>query len=202
MIPKVIHYVWFGGGEMSDKLKYCMDSWRKFLPDYEIKEWNESNFPIDYNDFTKKSYELGKYAFTSDVARLYALYNEGGIYMDTDVEVYQSLDRFLTDEAFTGFEDVNYPVCATMGAEMANPVIKMMLDYYDCIDFVTYTDWRDYIRNQETSTCIYSNVLGALGFDRKKIHDIQRRPHFTVYPQSYFFTKGEGYTYHSFTGSW
>lgn len=202
MINKTIHYVWLGRGEKSDKIKACMESWKRILPDYEIKEWNEDNFDINYNDFTKQSYEKGQYAFTSDVIRLYALYHEGGIYMDTDVMVYKPLDEFLGEEGFTGFEDYNYPVTATMGAEKGNPVIKMMLDYYDCIDFKTYPVWTDYIKYEETSTCIYSNILGLLGIDRKLKDSTQHIKHFTVYPQSYFFTKDEGYTHHFFSGSW
>ena len=171
------------------------------MPDYEIVEWNEENFDINYNDFTRESYNNKKYAFTSDVIRLYALYTEGGIYMDTDVEVYKTLDEFLNEEAFTGFEDIHYPVTATMGAEKGNPVIKMMLDYYNCVDFKTYDVWTDYIKYEETSTCIYSNILELLGIDRNK-NEEQHIKHFSVYPRSYFFTKGEGYTWHSFTGSW
>ena len=98
MIPKKIHYVWLGKGEKSERAKHCLETWKKFLPDYEIKEWNEDNFDINYNNWTKHSYENKKYAFTSDVVRLYALYNEGGIYMDTDVEVYKPLDEFLNEE--------------------------------------------------------------------------------------------------------
>ena len=201
MIPKIIHYVWLGKGEKSEKIKRCIDSWKKYMPDWEIKEWNEDNFPMDYNDFFKQAYENGKWAFASDVVRLYALYTEGGVYMDTDVEVYQPLDVFLSDSAFTGFEDVNYPVTATLGAEKGNPVIKLMLDYYDCIDFKMYDVWTDYIKYQETNTCIMSNILGMLGIDRQR-NETQKIKHFTVYPQSYFFTKDEGYTWHSFTGSW
>lgn len=201
MIPKKIHYVWLGKGEKNERIKHCIESWKKYLPDYEIKEWNEDNFDINYNDFTRESYNNNKYAFTSDIIRLYALYTEGGIYMDTDVEVYKSLDEFLNEEGFTGFEDVHYPVTATMGAEKGNPVIKMMLDYYNCIDFKMYEVWTDYIKYQETSTCIYSNILSMLGIDRDK-NELQRIKHFTVYPRSYFFTKDEGYTYHSFGGSW
>lgn len=201
MIPKTIHCVWFGRGEKSDRAKLCIESWKKYLPDYEIIEWNEDNFDINFNKWTKKSYEDKKYAFTSDVARLWALYNYGGIYMDTDVEVYKPLDEFLSEEGFTGFEDINYPVTATLGAEKGNPVIKKMLDYYNDLDFILYDDWRDYIKNERTSTCIQSNVLGELGIDRTK-NEIQHIDHFTVYPQSYFFTKDEGYTYHSFGGSW
>lgn len=201
MIPKIIHYVWLGHGEKSDKIKHCIESWKKYLPDYEIKEWNEDNFDINYNDFTRQTYEKKQYAFTSDVIRLYALYTEGGIYMDTDVEVYKPLDEFLNEPAFTGFEDINYPVTATLGAEKGNPVIKMMLDYYNCIDFKSYDIWTDYIKYEETNTCIMSNILGMLGVDRQR-NEIQHIKHFTIYPQSYFFTKGEGWTWHSFTGSW
>ena len=201
MIPKVIHYVWLGRGEKNDRIKHCIESWRKYLPDYEIKEWNEDNFDINYNDFTKHSYELKKYAFTSDVIRLYALYTEGGIYLDTDVEVYKSLDEFLNEEAFTGFECVHYPVTATMGCQKGNPVIKLMLDYYNCIDFKLYPNWQDYIKYQETNTCIMSNILGLLGINRDNNVE-QHIKHFTVYPRSYFFTKDEGWTYHSFNGSW
>lgn len=114
MIPKKIHYVWLGRGEKSQKIKDCIASWQKFMPDYEIKEWNEDNFDINYNDFTRQSYDLKQYAFTSDVVRLYALYKEGGIYMDTDVLMYKPLYDFENEQGFTGFEEVNYPVTATM----------------------------------------------------------------------------------------
>ena len=201
MIPKKIHYIWFGKGEKNERVKQCIESWKKYLPDYEIIEWNEDNFDINYNDFTKNAYANKKWAFVSDVARLWVLYNEGGIYMDTDVEVYKSLDPFLNDEGFTGFEDVHYPVTATLGAVKGNPVIKLMLDYYNCIDFKLYENWQDYIKYQETNTCIMSNIFSLLGIDRDN-NCTQRLRHFTIYPQSYFFTKDEGWTWHSFNGSW
>ena len=201
MIPKKIHYIWFGKGEKNERVKHCIESWKKYLPDYEIIEWNEDNFDINYNDFTKSAYENKKWAFVSDVARLWVLYNEGGIYMDTDVEVYKPLDEFLNDEGFTGFEDVHYPVTATLGAVKGNPVIKLMLDYYNCIDFKLYENWQDYIKYQETNTCIMSNIFSLLGVDRDR-NATQRIKHFTIYPQSYFFTKDEGWTWHSFNGSW
>ncbi len=171
------------------------------MPDWEIKEWNESNFDLDFCKFTRQSYDKKQYAFTSDVVRLYALYTEGGIYLDTDVYMYKSLEEFTTEEGFTGFEDVKYPATATMGAERFNPVIKLMLDAYKIREFYTYPVWTDYIKYEETSTCIYSDILAALGIDRMT-NKLQRIPHFTVYPRSYFFTKDEGYTWHSFTGSW
>lgn len=201
MIPKKIHYIWFGKGEKNERVKTCIESWKKYMPDYEIIEWNEDNFDINYNDFTKNAYANKKWAFVSDVARLWVLYNEGGIYMDTDVEVYKPLDQFLNEEGFTGFEDVHYPVTATLGAVKGNPVIKLMLDYYNCIDFKLYDNWQDYIKYQETNTCIMSNIFSLLGINRDW-NATQRIKHFTIYPQSYFFTKDEGWTWHSFNGSW
>ena len=121
--------------------------------------------------------------------------------MDTDVEVYKPLDEFLDKKGFTGFESSGYPVTATMGAEKGNPVIKMMLDYYDCVDFIKYDNWYDYVKNQETNTCIMSNILEILGVDRDKDKE-QHIKHFSIYPSSYFLTKGEGYTAHHMNGSW
>ena len=200
-IPKKIHCVWLGKGEKSERAKLCIESWKKILPDYEIIEWNEDNFDVNCNNWCRGSYNNKKYAFTSDYVRLWALYNYGGIYMDTDVEVYKPLDEFLNEEGFTGFEDVNYPSTATLGAEKGNPVIRKMMDWYESHDFILYEDWRDYIKNQRTSTCVQSNILSELGIDRKR-NEMQHIEHFTVYPTNYFFTKGEGYTYHSFSGSW
>lgn len=201
MIPKKVHFIWFGKGEQNDRIKHCIESWKKHLPDYEIKVWNEDNFNVNYNDFTKKAYEEGKWAYVSDVARLWILYNEGGIYMDADVEVYKPLNEFLNQEAFLGFEDIPYLSSATIGSEKGNPIIKLLLDYYDCIDFKKYDLWTDYIKYQETSPCIYSNLIEKLGLDRNR-NEIQSLKHITIYPREYFFTKDEGYTYHSFNGSW
>lgn len=196
MIPKVIHYAWLGRGEKSDLIKHCIESWKKLLPDYEIKEWNEDNFNLDYNKFTRQSYDAKKYAFTSDVIRLYALYTEGGIYMDTDVEVFKPLDEFLNEPAFTGFEQPYYPVCATMGAEKGNPLIKEMLDYYNDKEFVIKENWHDYI----TNTVIISDILGQKGIDRSK-NEIQKIENITIYPREYFLDKN-GYTVHWMNGSW
>ena len=113
-IPKVIHYCWFGKGKMPALSEKCIKSWRKFCPDYEIVEWNEDNFNIDFCEFSRQSYDKGMFAFTSDVARLYALYTVGGYYLDTDVLMYKPLYDFENEEGFTGFEDKNYPVTATM----------------------------------------------------------------------------------------
>ena len=104
MIPKIIHYCWFGGKPKPELAEKCIESWKKFCPDYEIVEWNEGNFNINSNLYVKQAYEAKKYAFVTDYVRLYALYTQGGIYMDTDVMVLKPLDEYLNHEAFSGFE--------------------------------------------------------------------------------------------------
>ena len=186
-IPKIIHYVWLGHGKKNAFIQNCMKTWKQL--GYEIKEWNEDNFDINYNKFTKQSYELKRYAFTSDVIRLYALYTEGGIYLDTDVSVHKPLDEFLNEPAFSGFEQPYFPVCATMGAEKGNPIIKEMLDYYNNRDF-----------EEITNTIIMSNILEKHGIDRNK-NEVQKIDNFTIYPQEYFNDEN-GYTKHHMAGSW
>ena len=95
MIPKTIHYCWFGGAEKPTLIKHCIRSWKKRLPDYEIKEWNESNFDTNMAPFCQEAYAARKYAFVADFCRVYALATEGGIYMDTDIIVLKSFDKFL-----------------------------------------------------------------------------------------------------------
>lgn len=105
MIPKKIHYFWFGGNEKPKSVKKCIDSWKKYCPDYEIIEWNENNFDVHCMLFVEQAYEAQKYAFVSDVARLIVVYEQGGIYMDTDVEVIKPLDDLLENKAYMSFEN-------------------------------------------------------------------------------------------------
>lgn len=104
MIPKVIHYCWFGGNPLPEDAKKCIASWKKYLPDYEIKEWNESNFDVNCCPYVKEAYEAKKYAFVSDYARFHVLYQEGGLYFDTDVEVIKNMDCIIAAGNFMGFE--------------------------------------------------------------------------------------------------
>ena len=200
MIPKKIHYIWFGHNEKNERVLKCIESWKKFLPDWEIVEWNADNFDIDMCEFTRKAYDEGKWAYVADVARLWVLLNEGGVYMDTDVELYKPIDEFLQNEGFMGFEDFRYLSTAVIGSEKDNPYIRFFLDYYKAIEFVKYDIWTDYITNEETSPCIVSNLMERFGLIRNG--EEQSLKHFRIYPMSYFHTKDEGYSWHSFGGSW
>ena len=101
MIDKVIHYCWFGNNPKSDLINKCIESWKKYCPEYKIIEWNEHNFDINMCEFTKNAYKTKKYAFVSDVARIWAIYNYGGVYLDTDVELYKSLDAVKNNKVYT-----------------------------------------------------------------------------------------------------
>lgn len=104
MIPKIIHYCWFGRNPLPPEAEKCIASWRKYLPDYEIKEWNEDNFDVNIIPYTAEAYEVEKYAFVSDYARFWILYKYGGVYFDTDVEVIRPMDDILAKGNFMGFE--------------------------------------------------------------------------------------------------
>lgn len=131
MIPKIIHYCWFGRGEMPKLMKKCLKSWKKFCPDWKIVRWDEDSFDIGSTLWTKQAYEARKFAFVSDYVRLKALYEMGGVYLDTDVELVQSIDKFLEHDAFSGFESVDTVQTGIIGAEKENAVIKSWLDYYE-----------------------------------------------------------------------
>ena len=136
MIPKVIHYCWFGRGKMPELALKCIESWKKYCPDYEIKEWNEDNFDLDMYPYAREAYDNRKFAFVTDVVRLYALYHEGGVYMDTDVEVLKPLDKFLVHHAFSGFEDDWDVPTGIIASEKGGRWAKENLDYYKEKHFV------------------------------------------------------------------
>ena len=135
MIPKIIHYCWFGRGQMPELALKCIESWKKYLPDYELRLWNEENFDIDSVPYVKEAYETRKYAFVTDYVRLWALEQEGGLYMDVDFEVYKSFDDLMEQyAAFAGYEgSKKNPVM--MGVIAAEPhhswIQGMMATYAD-----------------------------------------------------------------------
>lgn len=131
MIPKKIHYCWFGRNELPEKAKKCIASWKKFCPDYEIIEWNEDNFDIDQYPYLKWCYEHKKWAFLSDLARLLIVEKHGGIYFDTDVEVVKNIDFLLREEAFFAFENANHVATGLgFGAIAGHKTVAAMVDQY------------------------------------------------------------------------
>jgi len=199
IIPKIIHYCWFGKNPLPPLARKCIQSWKKHCPEYEIIQWNEINFDITCNDYTKKAYEAKKWAFVSDVARLYALTTYGGVYLDTDCELIKPLDDFLEHDAVCGFESPNYVATAFMACKKG---------HHQFVDFLTHYKNRKY--NNITNVFIITKILIKHGLttDNKKqiIKDI------TIYPSEYFNPKdvksGEVYitnnTYiiHHLEGSW
>ena len=130
MIPKVIHYCWFGRGEMPKLMKKCVKSWDKYCPGWEVVLWNEDSFDVNSTLWTKQAYEAKKYAFVTDYVRLKALYEQGGVYMDADVELVQKIDHFLNHEAFSGFESAITAPTGIIAAQSGQEVIKGWLDWY------------------------------------------------------------------------
>lgn len=134
MIPKTIHYCWFGKNPLPDKAKKCIASWKKYCPDYEIIEWNEDNYDVYQNAYTTFVYENRKFAFLSDYARLQIILREGGLYFDVDVEVVRPLDELLEHKAFFGFETEKYVNTGVgFGADPHNPIVIQMLREYDSL---------------------------------------------------------------------
>ena len=131
MIPKIIHYVWFGKNSYPELTKRCIESWKKYCPDYELKLWNEENFDLSDCQFAREAYEEGKYAFVADYVRLRVLYEYGGIYLDTDVEITKKLDEFLSRHAFLGFEDEKNISTGIMGCQKHNLLFGELVDYYN-----------------------------------------------------------------------
>lgn len=137
VIPKKIHYCWFGGNSIPEKYKEWIATWRKFCPDYEIIEWNENDYDITKNEYMYQAYKAKKMGFVSDYARLDIIYNEGGIYLDTDVELVANLDDLLYQKAFAGFEYSNRVAFGLgFGAAKGNSLIKELRDYYNGFCFV------------------------------------------------------------------
>ncbi len=132
MIPKIINYCWFGNNELPESVLKCIESWKKYCPDYEIIQWNENNYDYKKQAYTLEAYEAEKWAFVSDFARLDIVYNNGGIYLDTDVELVKNLDSLLENKCFLGIEQPSHYINTGIGfgAEKGNEAVKEMLDEY------------------------------------------------------------------------
>ncbi|MCL2410687.1 MAG: glycosyl transferase [Treponema sp.] len=202
MIPKIIHYCWFGGNPLPPFAIRCIESWKKYCPDYEIKQWNESNFDINYNVYVREAYEAKKWAFVSDIARLAAIYNHGGIYLDTDVEVIRPLDSLLTHDMFMGFEhtgEVNTGI--GFGAVKEFPILQKMIDIYALESFIK----PDGTHNVTTCNIYTKMVLREEGF--KFNNEYQNINGIAIYPAEYFAPKRYAvsentYSIHYYALSW
>lgn len=208
MIPKKIHYCWFGGNPLPEDVKGYIASWRKYCPDYEIIEWNESNFDINCCAYVKEAYEAKKWAFVTDYVRLYALYHHGGIYMDTDVEVVKPLDRLLGYSVVLGYESNTSiqtgVICGCKGHEW----IKLLLDNYNVRHFVMPNGSYDQTTNVITITNFTVQRYGFILNGEKIVLD----NNIIILPFDYLCAKSyktgkiikseNTYTIHHFIGSW
>lgn len=181
MIPKIIHYCWFGRKEKPKKIKKCIESWKKIMPDYQIIEWNEDNFDINLLKYTKDAYNSEKYAFVSDVARVKALYEMGGIYLDTDVIVYKKFDCILEQRCVLGFEMGNYVATSFMACEKYFPLMKT---FYECYFKYDFYDENGQIK-LETNVEKLTKMLLNIGLKRNNKYQILNDG-ITIYPQEYF----------------
>ena len=177
MIPKTIHYCWFGRGEKPKLAKKCIASWKKYMPDYKIIEWNEDNIDVNCNAYTKMCYKERKYAFLSDYLRLLIIEQNGGIYFDTDVEAVRSFDGLLEDGAFFGFENNQYVNTGEgFGAEANHPIVHQMIEEYrQILDGVN-----------GTIGCPILNTEALMKFGLVLNGERQELNRAVVYPKDYF----------------
>lgn len=206
-IPKIIHYCWFGRSEKDDLTKKYINTWKKILPDYEFKEWNESNFNININKYVFEAYNNKKWAFVSDYVRIWALYNQGGIYLDTDVEVIKNFEDLLESDLFFGLEQKGRVSTAVIGAKRKNNFLKDILNYYDTIRFEV-----NGVLNQTPNTIIISEMLYNKGLDKEQQENCIIDNSIYIYSQEYFSPKdpltnvinrsNNTYAIHYFSASW
>lgn len=180
-IPKIVHYCWFGGKEKPDSVKKCIESWKKFLPDYQLVEWNEDNFNIEKLQYTKEAYVAKKYAFVSDVARIEALYQYGGIYMDTDVEVLKTFTPLLDARCILGMEEKGYVATSFMAFEKEHPLVKQFLNLYENISFL---DKNGQIITG-TNVAKLTNLLIEKGFVQENYYQ-ELEEGIKIYPKEFF----------------
>ena len=206
-IPKILHYCWFGGKPKPPLAEKCIRSWKKFCPDFEIREWNESNFDLEQVPaYVRQAYEAGRWAFVTDYVRLRALTEVGGVYLDTDVEIVRSLDPFLKHEAFAGFEHLERVQTGVLACRKGFPLFQEFLAYYDTAVF----------RRPDGSMDTTTNVEILTGICRKKglvFNDtFQVVDGLAVYPREVFCPVDydtmklkktrKTVTIHWFSGSW
>lgn len=208
-IPKVINYCWFGRNPLPDFAKKCIASWEKFLPDYKIQEWNEDNFDVNIIPYTKEAYLSKKYAFVSDYARFKILYDNGGLYFDTDVEIIKPIDDIVSRGPFMGCERNDPPSIAPglgLGATPQMAFYKEILDFYNNIHFIS----SEGKMNKTTVVEYTTEILSKYGL--KSAYDIQNIAGIYIYPTEFFCPKSiadgkirltpNSYSIHHYDQSW
>lgn len=189
MIPKIIHYCWFGGGNLSEMARNCILSWKKYCPEYEIKLWNEENFDFNCCEYVKEAYQAKKWAFVSDYARFYILYTYGGIYFDTDVEIVKNIDEIIKTGPFMGCEldahnNKGYGIRVNpglgMAAEPKMELYRIILDRYRERHFIGINGEQD----MTTVVEFVTRILLEKGL--KEEQEIQNVDDIIIYPKEYF----------------
>lgn len=210
MIPKKIHYCWFGGNPLPESAQKCIASWKKYCPDYEIIEWNEKNVDVSSVAYMKEAYEEKAWGFVPDVARLQIIFNNGGIYLDTDVEIVRPFDNLLLHEAFAGIEKTNNGNYVALGlgfgAEKGSDFVSALLKEYETLHFKN----ADGTTNRVASPTLQSNIMRAMGFNGKD--ENQEISGAVIYSSKYFcplsYTTGIlnldkcSYSIHHYMASW
>lgn len=201
MIPKKIHYCWFGRGPKSELIQKCIASWRKHLSDYEIIEWNEDNFDVNQNRYTEQAYNSKKWAFVSDFARLKVLYDQGGIYLDTDMYLLKDFDDFLVYDLVLGKEDEKYISAGMIASAPCAFFLSKVLEKYIAmskvaeLNFITIpkvlTETYDVVDKKILSNTKVFDPIFFYPFSAEKIHDFD----FSNAPQ-------ESYAVHMWDYSW
>ena len=183
MIPKIIHYCWFGRNEYPEKVAYCIETWKKYLPDYELRLWNEDNFDVSCCEFAKQAYEEKKYAFVSDYVRLVALKNYGGIYLDTDIEVVRPFDEMLGHDVLLG-TDESGNLTAFMAAVPGHSFFEELVSFYDGMDFVLPNG----TLNTKVNNQWMQEQLEQYGFELENKYQCLNSG-ITVFPDDFFHAK-------------
>lgn len=206
MIPKVIHYCWFGGKPLPSDVKKCIKSWKKYCPDYEIKRWDESNFDVYQNEFISSAYKNKAWAFVSDYARLKVIYDDGGIYLDTDVELLKTLDSLLINKCYVGVQQQDLVINTGLGfgAEKGNIAVLKMLEQYNNLMFGKE------IANKIACPWLNTKAINALG--EYNLENITYLKDVTIYPPTYFDPIAPGdtinllsddtFSVHHYSASW
>ena len=215
MIPKVIHYCWFGRNSLPSLAIKCIASWRKYLPDYEIKEWNEDNFDVNVIPYTKEAYQAKKYAFVSDYARFWILYKYGGLYFDTDVEVIKPLDDIIARGAFMGCEGqvlMNGKIVPTVAPGLGLGVSPGLNLYKEMLDLYATLHFQHPGGSLNLKTVVQYTTEALVKHGLKSSDDIQQCAGMFIYPREYFcpISVEDGklrvtpktYTIHHYAQSW